>query len=187
MEAIQYDLVPVEDYLAAERESEVRHEYLAGLVYAMAGGSRNHNAIAGNIFVALRQSLRDRKCKPYMVDMRLRIQLPPGEIYYYPDVMVACDERDDDPHHIERPTVIFEVLSDSTERVDRREKRFAYAAIPSLTQYVLIAQDRVEVENLILGEGGSAQTLRALSDTLVLTALGCEIPVADIYDGVDFG
>src|SRR5438876_7868674 len=98
----------VEDYLEGERFSEIRHEYVGGYVYAMAGASDDHNRIAGNIFGELRERLRGKRCEPFMADMKLKIA--ENEVFYYPDVLVACDPSDNATHFRERPTVIFEVL-----------------------------------------------------------------------------
>jgi Uma2 family endonuclease len=185
MEAIRRDLVTFEEYLAAEELSDVRHEYLAGLVYAMAGASRNHNAIAVNLVTALKRKLRGGPCAPFMSDMQLRIKSLAGETVYYPDLMVACEESERNPNFVVNPTVIFEVISPSTERIDRREKQFAYRTISSLKQYVLIAQDRVRVESFAMDTSDAGTNLNSLSDTLALPALRCEISLAEIYDGVE--
>lgn len=185
MEAIQYDLVTLEDYLAAEERSDVRHEYLAGLVYAMAGASRNHNAIAGNVFSILKGNLKGGPCHVFFPDMQLRIKALAGETVYYPDVMVACHESERPPNFVVNPTVIFEIISPSTERIDRREKQFAYRTISSLKQYVLVAQDRVHVESFAMDTSDAGTNLNSLTDTLALPALGCEISLAEIYDGVE--
>ncbi|MCB1228985.1 MAG: Uma2 family endonuclease [Verrucomicrobiae bacterium] len=185
MGAEKYDLVSVEDYLAAEETSEVKHEYLAGLVYAMSGASRAHNVIAGNIYVFLRESLKGNPCEAYMSDVRLHItSTNTGEVFYYPDVVVTCDPDDNDTHRIERPSVIFEVLSESTERVDRREKRLYYQHIPNLKQYVLIAQDEAKAESLILGEEIKEEAFESLDATLPLPSLALEIPLRRIYEGI---
>jgi Uma2 family endonuclease len=185
MEAIRYDLVSLEDYLAAEGRSEVRHEYLAGMVYAMAGASRNHNRITLNISRRLLEKLESGPCIPYMTDLRLRIASQAGVSIYYPDVMVVCGEAAGDEMHIENPTVIFEVLSESTERIDRREKYLAYQMIPSLKQYVLVAQDGVRVESFSMGSGGPGEVLKSITGALVLPSLACELSLAEIYAGVE--
>ena len=138
--AVRSDYVAVEEYLAAEEKSEVRHEYLGGLVYAMAGETRAHNTIALNIATSIRQQLKT-PCKLYMSGVRVNFELRQDEYYYYPDVMVTCDPRDKDPRVVRYPKLIIEVLSETTERVDRREKFFAYTSIESLEEYALISQE----------------------------------------------
>ena len=113
-------LVSVEDYLEGERLSEIRHEYVGGYAYAMAGANDDHNRIVGNIYSSLHQRLRGKRCEPFMADMKLKI--PGGQAFYYPDVLVACDPSDNAKYFRERPTVVFEVMSPETARSDQREK-----------------------------------------------------------------
>src|SRR3989441_11786722 len=136
-------LISVEEYLEDERFSEIRHEYVGGRVYAIAGASDDHNRIAGNIYSALHQRLRGKRCEPFMADMKLKI--PGGRAFYYPDVLVACDPADNAKYFRERPAVVFEVLSPDTERTDQREKWYAYALIPSLKVYVIVSQEKRQV------------------------------------------
>ncbi len=187
MGAEKYDLLSVRDYLAAEAASEVKHEYLAGVVYAMPGASRQHNSIAGNLYIALREALRDGPRRAYLSDVRVHLRSPAtGEVFYYPDVVVTRDPEDNDSHQIERPSVIIEVLSESTERIDRCEKRLCYQHIASLRQYVLVAQDQARVESLILGGEPRDERVDTLDGSLVLAPLDLEIPLSAIYEGVDF-
>lgn len=132
--------ISVQDYLEGERKSDVRHEYVGGRVYAMAGANDDHNRIGTNISGELLQRLRGKRCETFMADMKLK--MPGSEAFYYPDVLVACDPTDNATYFRERPTVIFEVLSPDTERTDQRERRFAYSLVPSLKVYVIVAQDK---------------------------------------------
>ena len=134
-----------EEYLRGELESEVRHEYFAGEVVAMAGASANHNHIAGNLFAKLHGHLEGKKCAPFMNDMKAHIQRQNDDWFYYPDVMVNCDPAGQHPYFCETPTLIIEVLSPETEVKDRREKRLAYERIEALRTYVLVSQERREV------------------------------------------
>ncbi|HEY5895263.1 MAG TPA: Uma2 family endonuclease [Chthoniobacterales bacterium] len=134
-----------EEYLEGELLSEVRHEYLGGNVYAMAGTSTDHNRIAGNIFSRLHGHLESKLREPFMNDMKAHLRLNDEDWFYYPDVMVNCDPRGQHKYYCDTPSVVFEVLSPATERTDRREKRIAYEAIPQLHTYVLVAQDVREV------------------------------------------
>src|SRR5438105_13987242 len=141
--------ISVEDYLEGERYSEIRHEFVGGHVYAMAGASDDHNRIAGNVFSALHERLRGKRCEAFMVDMKLKI--PDSPACYYPDVLVACDPADNAKYFRERPVVVFEVLSPETEQTDRREKWQAYALIPWLKVYVMVSQEKLELTVLRRG------------------------------------
>src|SRR5216117_3882332 len=116
--AVQSDFVPVAEYLATEEKSEIRHEYLGGLVYAMAGETRAHNTIALNLATAIRQRLK-APCKLYIGGVRVNFELRHDQYFYYPDVVVTCEQRDNHPRLVRYPKLIIEVLSESTERLDR--------------------------------------------------------------------
>ena len=135
----------VDEYLAGELLGNDRHEYLSGVVYAMAGASSDHNTIAGNLFASLRAALRGRPCRAFISDVKLRLAISEEDVLYYPDVMVACDPRDTDPYFKRFPKVLIEVLSPQTEQTDRREKFLSYIQIETLEEYVLVAQDKLEV------------------------------------------
>ncbi|RYD85153.1 MAG: Uma2 family endonuclease [Verrucomicrobiaceae bacterium] len=173
-----------EEYLAAERVTQTKHEYLAGVVYAMAGASRTHNLIAGNIFGELRNQLRGRKCVPFGSDMRLRIRSPRATFYYYPDVAVECSETAGD--EIEEPTVIFEVLSPDTERSDRGDKLVNYQNIPTMRVYVLVDQYKAAVTVFRRGEGDAwdMDVLGSIEDTLALPEISCSLPLRAMYERV---
>jgi len=175
-------LVSVEDYLERERVGDVRHEYVGGYVYAMAGGSEDHNRIVVNIISQLHARLRGKRCEPFMADMKVNI--PEEQAFYYPDVLVACDPTDNAKYFRERPTVIFEVLSPDTQRTDEREKQFAYALIPSLKVYVLVSQEKPELTVLRRSRPGpwTAQVISGRSATLKLPEIKVQIPLARIYE-----
>jgi len=177
-----HEFISAEDYLEGERRSEVRHEYVGGQLYAMAGASDEHNRIVGNIFSALHERLRGKRCEPFMADMKLKI--PDSQAFYYPDVLVSCDPSDNATYFRERPTVVFEVLSPDTERTDQREKRFAYTLIPSLRVYVIVAQDKPQLTVLRRGRTGpwSTEVLEGRSAILKLPELKLEIPLNRIYE-----
>jgi Uma2 family endonuclease len=117
--AEKWDMVSEADYLAGELVAEERHEYIAGVVYAMAGASNRHNEIAGNVFGALFSRLRGLPCKPWNPDTKVRVLMATGTRYYYPDAMVVCDSNRDSESFQDRPAVIVEVLSESTRRTDK--------------------------------------------------------------------
>lgn len=172
----------VAEYLEGEEQSEVRHEYLAGEVFAMAGASDRHNIIAGNLFAALHGQLRGKKCQVFIADMKLRMQVRDEELFYYPDVMVACDPADNARLYRERPAALFEILSESTERVDRREKLWNYCEIPSLEFCALIEQDRMLVTLLRRQHGWRREEFRNPDDLVSLDSIGCSLTLAEIYE-----
>lgn len=138
------DFIPVEDYLLGERDSEVKHEYVDGQVYAMAGASVNHNIIVSNVSGLLWNALQGQPCFPVSSDMMVKTS---DFQYRYPDVVVICDgDETGDEHVSENPRLIVEVLSNSTRQQDTEIKRREYLAMPSLQEYVLIEQDVVDVE-----------------------------------------
>jgi Uma2 family endonuclease len=177
------DWISSDEYLEGERLAEVRHEYVDGRVYAMAGASDEHNRIAGNIFRELGNALRGHKCEPFINDMKVKI--PPGlaDVYYYPDVLIAYDPTDNARYFRERPSVIIEVLSPETERTDRREKAIAYRQIPTVEAYVLIEQERMAATILRRTEPGwQSELLEGPGSILKLPGLGVEIPLQRIYE-----
>src|SRR5713226_8672303 len=124
--AKKLNLISVEDYLAGELVSPIKHEYLGGVVYAMAGARNVHNLIASNTLVALGSRLRGRPCRPFNSDTKTRIRLPAQVRFYYPDVSVICRPNPQTESFQDEPVVLFEVLSRRTRRIDEGEKRDAY-------------------------------------------------------------
>lgn len=134
-----------EDYLRLETESPIKHEYIDGMAYAMAGASDEHVTIAGNLFALLRSHVRGSQCRVYMADMKVRIET--RNRFYYPDVMVTCDPRDRDTSTYKQyPKLVVEVLSDSTEAFDRGDKFVDYQSLDSLEEYVVINTRHQRVE-----------------------------------------
>jgi Uma2 family endonuclease len=129
--------VSIKDYLAGEEECEIKHEYLGGAVHAMAGGTVDHAAISANAIGSLVAQLRDKPCRTFTSDLKVRIDLPEHTRFYYPDVQVGCHPGAGDDRYQDRPTVVVEVLSESTRRTDMGEKKDAYLAIPSLKVLLL--------------------------------------------------
>jgi Uma2 family endonuclease len=189
MAAVLKPHVTAADYLAAERTGKTKHEYVAGQVYAMAGASERHNLVAGNTFASLHAQLRRRSCNVYPSDMRVKTRAM--GLYTYPDLSVVCgtpqfeDERRDT---LLNPTVIVEVLSPTTENYDRGRKFQHYRTMPSLVEYVLIAQDALHVEHYARQADG--RWLLAEADgpdgVIQLAAIGCELALADVYEKVEF-
>ncbi len=135
--------ISIENYLAGERISPSKHEYVYGEVYAMAGTSDNHNRIAGSVYAELSNHLRNSRCEPFMGDIKVRVS---PNVYYYPDVLVSCEETVEDTHFRNEPILIIEVISPSTEHIDRREKLLFYQQMPSLQEYVVVEQKKIAFE-----------------------------------------
>jgi Uma2 family endonuclease len=182
--AAKHDFVSVEHYLAAEAASDVRHEYLGGLVYAMAGETTDHNQIVGNLYFAIRQHLKGKPCRLYTSDIRVNFDLRNDEYFYYPDVIVSFDRRDHHKRFVRHPTPIIEVLSESTERVDKREKFFAYTSMPSLEEYVLVGQAAREATVFRRADGWKATKVSGAKGKLPLKALKLSLPLSAVYEGV---
>ena len=184
-EAHDIVLISPEDYLAAEETAEVRSEFLNGLVYAMAGTNVAHNRVAGRIYAGLLRRLTGQRCQPFFADIKVRVFAGGDERFYYPDVGVTCREVGDEDTVEEEPTVLFEVLSDSTRRVDTGEKRDGYLKIPSLRAYVLVEPRKIEVTIYRRTESGwHGEVLDDVSAILRLPDIDCELPLAEIYAGV---
>jgi Uma2 family endonuclease len=176
-----------EEYLELERQAPFRSEYLGGRIYAMAGASREHSLIIGNVLAEFHQQLKGRPCEVYTNEMRVKVEAEP--FYTYPDVVVVCGERrfeDAEVDTLLNPTALVEVLSPSTESYDRTRKFEYYGRLASLREYVLIAQDRVLVEQYLRqGEKWAVTELRDLDAALVMPSIGCEVPLREIYDRVE--
>lgn len=179
--ATQIDWITPEEYLEGELTSPVRHEYVSGQVFAMAGASDDHNRIAGNVFAELHAHLRGKRCEAFMNDMKVRA--PEYDAYYYPDVIVACDPSDNHRYFRERPSHIFEVISPETEMIDRREKMVAYSKIPGIKTYVLLEQDSIRATVTRWTENGPATEIaQGAEGTLKLPDISLEIPLSRIYE-----
>lgn len=176
--------VSVEDYLGGERHSEIRHEYFGGAIYAMAGASEEHNTIVANLIAAVRPALRGGPCRVYATDLKVRLQAASEDVFYYPDLMVACDPRDTDRFFRRYPKLIIEVLSPETERTDRREKDLNYTQIETLEEYVLIAQDRVEVTVFRRANTWHPEILREPEQAVKLSSVNITIPLRTIYEDI---
>ena len=180
---IQAKLKPLteDEYLAQEAESTIRHELVGGSVYAMAGASVKHNRIAGALYAKLLAA--GDGCQVFISDIKLRADAFPT--YYYPDIMLVCDPTDDDPLVKTRPCLLAEVLSPSTEAIDRREKLVAYQRLSGLREYLLLSQDAPLIE-IYRRRGLNEWLLETLGadDTLRLECLPLEMPVAELYRGV---
>ncbi|MHC5773481.1 Uma2 family endonuclease [Nostoc sp.] len=178
-------LMSAEEYLVWEPTQEERYEYWDGEVVMMSGGTRNHNRISGNFFKLLDDTLADRTCEVYIVDVK--VQIEPGQKYFYPDVVVTCDDRDSDPQLIQFPCLIIEVLSPSTEAVDRGKKFAKYRQSPTLQEYVLVEVAQPSVEVFRRNEQGKwVLSEYNLDERLRLESVNVEIAIAHLYRQVQF-
>ncbi len=181
--------VTPEEYLRLEREAPYRSEYYGGEIFAMAGGSPTHSVIIAAILRELGNSLKGNRCAPY--DSNLRIFVPADGLYTYPDASVICGPLELVPgadDMITNPTLIVEVLSDSTEAYDRGKKFAHYRALPSFAEYVLVSQKEPLVEVFFRMADGTWQLTptRGREAIVRLQSLGIELPLAEVYDRVEF-
>ena len=177
------------EYLTLERTSAYRSAYFQGEIFAMAGGTPRHSLIQTNLTAELRQALKGDPCTAYNND--LRILVDQTGLYTYPDASIVCgplELADGQPDVVLNPTVLFEVLSDSTEGYDRGQKFGNYRRIESLREYVLVSQNEVLVERFQRNPDNTwtMTESRGIESTLALTSVGITIPLLEIYDKVDF-
>ena len=176
--------ISVEEYLQGELQSDIRHEYVAGQVFAMVDGTLGHNRISLNIAAWLQRHLGKGPCQTYMSDVKVRIEA--ADAFYYPDVVVSCERTDPGVLYLSAPLLVVEVLSPLTENVDRQEKRFNYQKLASLEEYVLVAAEAVNVEVYRRGGEGFAEVeIYGPEDGAVaLRSVKAHLPLADVYAGV---
>ena len=185
--AAQRILLSEAEYLASEERSPIRHEYMGGELYAMAGGSQRHNRIALNAASALLSDLRSTPCQVFMSDVKLHVAH--DNAYYYPDVMVACNEASPlagEAQIVADPLLVVEVLSPATETIDRREKLAAYRRVPSVMEYVLVSQDRQQVEIYRRqGDIGWLYLSFEAGETVEFSSVALALPIGELYAGTD--
>ena len=150
--ALKSDFITEEEYLAGEELTDERHEYVDGKVYAMSVPTDTHGEISGRIFNSLYDLLEGNRCRPWMGNMRVRLGFLNRTLHYIPDVLVACDDPPRDPRFREQPLAIWEVLSESSQATDQREKLLAYTMLPTLQHYFIVRQDRMELAHIRRGE-----------------------------------
>jgi Uma2 family endonuclease len=181
--ALQDFPLTLEEYLEYEEQSRIRHEYLAGEIFAMSGVTKEHNRIAGRFYLALANHLKGGPCEPFMSDVKVKLQVNRDNYVYYPDVMVVCGRDLEEDRYVADPKLIVEVLSTSTAGVDRHEKRVNYRWIPALEEYVVVAQESVEVTVFRRAEEWQPVVLESLEATLELSSIDLRLPLARIYQG----
>jgi Uma2 family endonuclease len=188
MSTLSQNTLSEKDYLAIERSSAQRHEYYQGEIFAMGGASANHNQIVANVMVSLGLQLKQRPCRVWASDMR--VKLDKSGLYTYPDIVAFCGQPhydDDRKDTLLNPTVIIEVLSPSTEAYDRGEKFSHYRQVDTLREYVLIGQEKPRIERYVR-QPEQKWLLEEVSDlvsSIRLAALDCELRLSDVYEKVD--
>ncbi len=171
------------EYLRGEEFSEVKHEYIGGRVYAKLGATDRHGLLTGNLFAALHSHLRGKPCQVFASDMKVKLSVAGETIFYYPDILVSRCADDRERLYRQHPCLIVEVFSEGTDRIDRREKFLAYQTLESLSEYLLVDQERIALA-LFRRERGWKPEALASGDVLVLPSVEFTLPVAAIYEGV---
>ncbi len=177
----------LEEYFALEERVDYRSEFYRGEIFAMSGGSANHNRITGDLFATLHNSLSGQPCEPFVTDLRLLVKQK--RLYTYPDVMVVCGPLQFAPRRtdtVTNPVIIFEVLSPSTDSYDRGKKFEFYRTIETLREYILIDQARVYVEHYRRRAHRQwvLTVLDDLEDVLALQSIDSAVVLEDIYQRV---
>jgi Uma2 family endonuclease len=179
--------ITVHDYLNGEQSAKRRHEYVEGVAYAMVGATNTHNRIATNGTVALGAQLRGKPCQIFNSDTKVRVRLAQGTRFYYPDLSVVCQLNPPDDTFQDAPIVIVEVISESMRRTDEHEKREAYLSIASLCVYILAEQStNAAVVYRRTSDGFARETYVGNDPSIPLPEIDCELPLADLYEDVEF-
>jgi Uma2 family endonuclease len=173
-----------DEYLEFEQTAALRHEFVGGTLYAMSGCSRSHNRIAVNLVAAFHVHLRGGACSTFSSDFKLKLKVGEDDFFYYPDVMIACRKEDVHDQYLQHPKLIMEILSPSTERIDRREKALNYRQIPNLEEYVLVTQNRPHLEIQRRADGWLPTVLTSLNAIAEFRSVGLSLPLTQIYEDV---
>jgi Uma2 family endonuclease len=182
MQTAPVPMMTAKEYLAFEEKAIIRHEFVAGHIFAMSGPSLRHNAIALNLATSLRASAFSTPCRVYASEIKVHVAR--ADAYYYPDVIVTCEPQDDTGHVITNPCCLIEVLSPSTRTIDRREKLRAYQTLPSLREYVLVDQDYRSIEVYRRQGAGWIQQILDEGDVLDFECLPLSLSMHIVYEGV---
>jgi Uma2 family endonuclease len=190
----QWNLISEAEYLAGELSSPVKHEYVGGVIHAMTGARVVHNVISGNIFATLHAMFRRKPCRAFNSDMKIRIRSSSLTRYYYPDVSVVCRSNGPQENFQDEPTILVEVLSKSTRRIDTWEKKEAYLTIPSLQLYLMVDQaSPAVIAYRRTSEGFVRETHTGIESVVPLPKLSGSVEewstglaLADVYEAVEF-
>lgn len=177
----QIEKITVDEYLEGERVSEIKHEFIEGQVYAMAGANENHDYISGNIYRKFGNHLENSSCRPFTSDMK--VKTAKGN-FRYPDCMVVCADDNEDPYYKTQPTILVEVLSQSTQKIDRKDKLLEYINITSLQEYIIIEQDYVNIEVFRRDDNWYSKHY-FLGDQITLKSIDLTLTVEEIYHRVN--
>jgi Uma2 family endonuclease len=176
-----------EEYLEFEHHSDIKHEYIDGEVYAMAGTTKAHNTISLNLAILFREKLKNSNCQTFMADIKVNISNQ--KRFFYPDIVVTCDDNDDvNAYDIKFPKIIVEVLSDSTEKFDRGKKFQYYRTIPSLQEYILISSQEYLIEcfRRTKNDLWTLQTYEGLDTIFRIASFAIDAPLSEIYATLSF-
>jgi Uma2 family endonuclease len=178
------DIFSVEEYLRLEENSEVRHEYFHGSLFAMSGASLRHDRIATNLLAAFHGHVRGGSCVAHSSDVKLSLSISDLNIFYYPDVMVSCTREGEERNYIRNPRLVIEVLSPSTSMIDRREKLMTYKQIPTVEEYMVLSQDTYEVVAHRRADKWVPQVIKGADAIVEFRSIGLSLPLTQVYEGL---
>ena len=185
--ASQFQPILVRDYLDGERQAKRKHEYVNGVVYAMAGGNVQHSRIGSNATVALGAQLRGQRCQVFNSDMKIRVRLSRETRFYYPEASVVCQQNKANDSFQDSPVVIVEVISESTRRTDEYEKCEAYLTIDSLNTYILVEQTSASALVYRRADSGFDREVYTGLDAIIpLPEIECKLSFRELYQNVEF-
>jgi Uma2 family endonuclease len=189
LSAYEKMLLSEQEYLQFEKESQQKHEFFRGEIFAVAGAGRNHNEIFSNLFIELGTQLRGKPCKPYGSD--LRIHIPQNTLYTYPDISIICkdfdfsNERNDETFSAKEPVILIEILSESTQNYDRGTKFRLYRDIPTLQEYIMVDSESISIECFRLNKTNhwELEEYKTTDQILSIPTLNISLSLSQIYEG----
>jgi Uma2 family endonuclease len=174
----------MDEYFEFEEQSQFRHEYVNGVVYAVNGPSVTHVRITGELLVAFKAHLRGGPCEAFATDLQLQIRVDEDEIVYYPDLIVACNREEWGDHFVRNPKLVAEVLSPSTRHIDRREKAMTYRRVASIEEYVLLEQKEHKITVHRRAEGWKPRVYTGPHAVAEFRSVALSVPLSQIYEGM---
>lgn len=190
MDAKKLNNISVTEYLKLEEDAQTKYEFHDGTIYAMSGGTVEHGLISGNLFAELKFALRSKNNNCTALNSEIKLHIQSLNKYVYPDVMVVCGDIEratEEPNSVTNPSIIIEVLSNSTEAYDRGDKFFSYQQISSLKEYILVDQYKAQVEIYTRqAQLWSIQRITGIEENVEIIPLGISIPMQHIYENVSF-
>lgn len=183
----QLSPISVEDYLTGEQQARRKHEYVDGQIYAMVGGRYSHNLISSNILIEIGAQLKSSPCRALNSDSKVKVQTSSKTSFYYPDVSVVCGDNIRDDVFQDKPTIVVEVLSRGTRRIDEGEKRQSYLQLESLSAYIMIEQDFAAATIYQRVDGEFQKLIQKGQDAAIeLPEIGVTLSLSDVYANVQF-